>query len=469
MFYNRSAELSFLEEKWGESHANLVVVYGRRRLGKTELVKELIKEKRALYLFVNDAEENALLASFAQEMQRQLNTPYVLTNITSFFDALVELSSQKIVVIFDEFQRFKTNAPRFITELQNRWDSDLRKQKLLLLLVGSSIGMMQRIALSSSGALYKRKTGALQIQPFPYREFRRVFSDYTEEERIHLYSIFGGTPDYFTKISSPNIEKELLERILQKEAPLYDEPQNLLETESKRSGRYNTILQSIAEGKTTLKEISDQLRLPQSSIPPYIKELCKLLDVIQPDEPIFGKQKNTRFRFKDPFFAFWYLFVYPNRSTLEIKNPGPVIDQIHANLPAFEGRIFEEICRELLLYKNNGKIGQIPLSIASIGRWWDRRGTAEIDIVAKNGSGTLLGEIRYANKAMEYGVIQDLVERKQKLLLETGKMPSGKIHYVFFSKNGFTIQCQKYAEQIGAELVDLKRLSQLFENKNEEI
>ncbi|HLD58957.1 MAG TPA: ATP-binding protein [archaeon] len=465
MFYNRLVELAFLESKWSESQANLLVVYGRRRLGKTELVKEFINGKRSLYLFVNDAEEKVLLDSFAQEMQRQLNVSYALPSVSSFFDALVDLSNHKIIVVFDEFQRFKTNAPQFITELQNRWDNDLRKRKLLLLLVGSSIGMMQRIALSPGGALYKRKTGLLQILPFPYSEFRKVFSKYAEEECISLYSIFGGTPDYFTKISSSDVEKELLGLILQKEAPLYDEPQNLLETESKRSGRYNTILQSIAKGKTTLKEISDQLHLPQSSIPPYLKELCSLLDIIQFDEPVFGKKKNNRFRFKDPFFAFWYLFIYPNRSTLEIKNPKPVIDQIQAQRSSFEGRVFEEIARELLLFRNNGKIGNIQLSITRIGRWWDRKGTAEIDIVAKNHTGTLLGEVRYTNKPMEYDIIQDLVERKQKLLFETGKMPSGKIQYVFFSKNGFSNQCKKYAEQINAELIDLKRLSQLFENK----
>lgn len=465
MFYNRRAELASLEERWSESQANLVVVYGRRRLGKTELVKEFIRGKRALYLFVNDAEERALLDSFAQEMKRQLNISYALPSISSFFDAIAELSSQRIIVVFDEFQRFKTNAPQFITELQNRWDGDLRKQKILLLLVGSSIGMMQRIALSSSGALYKRKTSSLQVFPFPYSEFRKVFSQCSEEERVSLYSIFGGTPDYFMKINSANCEKEVLGLVLQKESPLYDEPQNLLETESKRSGRYNTILQSIAEGKTTLKEISDHLRLPQSSIPPYMKELCSLLDIVQSDEPVFGKKKNNRFRFKDPFFAFWYRFIYPNRSTLEIKNPQPVIDQISLQRASFEGRVFEEVARELLLFKNNSKIGKIPLSITRIGRWWDRRGTAEVDIVAKNGNGTLLGEVRYTNKPMEYDVVQDLVERKQRLLFETGKMPAGKIQYVFVSKSGFSGQCRKYAETINAELIDLKRMAQLFENK----
>lgn len=465
MFYNRVKELAFLEEKWRENNANLIVTYGRRRLGKTELIKQFIQEKRAVYLFVNDIEEKALLDSFSTEIQRQLKATYAINSVSSFFDALVDLSKQKIVIVIDEFQRFKTNAPRFITELQNRWDSELKREKAMLILVGSSIGMMRRIAFSPSGALFKRKTGGLQIHSFPFVEFRKVFSDYSEEQKISLYSVFGGTPDYFTKIKSANIEKEIARLILEKNAPLYAEPQELLETESKRSARFNTILKTIASGKVTLKEISDQTNVKQSSLTPYLRDLSQLLDTIQTDEPLFGKQKTSRYQFKDPFFAFWYKFVFPNQSILEIQNIQEVSAQIEKELPAFEGHIVEQIVHELVLLKNNQKIGKINLNITAIGHWWDRRGTAEIDLVAHNKNGVLLGEILYQNKPMEYDELADLVERKQKLLIQTGKTPTGKIDYLFFSKKGFSKQAQKYAEQISAELIDLERLSRLFDNK----
>src|SRR3989344_4714960 len=109
MFYNRVKELAFLEEKWREDNANLIVVYGRRRLGKTEIINQFIQNKHALYLFVNDGEEKALLDSFSLEIQRQLKTTYAISSISSFFDAIADLAKQKVVIVFDEFQRFKTN------------------------------------------------------------------------------------------------------------------------------------------------------------------------------------------------------------------------------------------------------------------------------------------------------------------------------------------------------------------------
>ncbi len=465
MFYNRVSELGVLEERWASNRAELLVLYGRRRLGKTELVKQFMRGKRALYLFVNDIEEKALLESFSAEISRQLNENYAFSSVPSFFDALQALSEKKIVVVFDEFQRFKANAPRFVSELQNRWDSDLKHTNAKILLVGSSIGMMQRIALSPTGALFKRKTGTLKINAFSFAEFRKVFPSFSEEAKISLFSVFGGTPDYFTKIQSDNVQNELLALVLKKDAPLYEEPQTLLETESKRSARYNTILEAIAGGKTTIKEIADKHRLVPTSLTVYLQDLSKLLDTIEADEPLFGKKKTTRYCFKDPFFSFWYRFVFPNQGALQIQNHEEVLEQIQKNLPAFEGHIFERIARELVLFKNHSKIGAISLSITKIGHWWNRQGTAEIDLVAQNKNGLLLGEIRYQNKPMEYDVLADLVERKQKLLLQNGKTPNGKIEYLFISRAGFTKQAQEYAKKIGAELVDLGRLTKLYDGQ----
>ncbi|MDO8625240.1 MAG: DUF234 domain-containing protein, partial [Candidatus Diapherotrites archaeon] len=142
-----------------------------------------------------------------------------------------------------------------------------------------------------------------------------------------------------------------------------------------------------------------------------------------------------------------------------------VMEQIKNEFNSYQGHAIENIIRELILYKNQQTIGKIHLDITAIGNWWDRKGTAEIDLVAQNKNGIILGEFQYRNKPMEYDELADLVERKQKLLLQNGKIPSGKIEYIFFSKKGFTPQAQKYAEQINAELIDLEKLTQLYDNK----
>lgn len=458
MFYNRTQDLAQLESLYQQKDAQLIVMLGRRRLGKTELCRQFMINKRSLYLFVNDGELKVVLESFETEVQRQLGLSYSFPSSVSFFEFLKESAQQPLLVVLDEFQRFGQNSPSFVTELQNQWDKELKNSKIFLLLVGSSIGMMHRIALNPRGALFKRKTGQLTISPFYYKDFRLAFKNYTEGERFSFYCVFGGTPDYFLRVKSNNLSQEIRSLILQKGAPLRDQPVELLSSESRRSARYNSILEAIGKGKVSIKEVSDATGIKATSLVPYLNELSSLLGIIRLDDPLFGKKKRNRYNFNDPFFAFWYRFVYPNLSALSIENYSVVEEKISQDLPSFEGHVFEQVCKDLLYHHNGQTIGSISLNLTAIGAWWDRLGSAEVDIVAQNGKKLLLGEAKWTNQPMDESVIIDLVERKRKLIPF-----SGQVEYIFFSKSGFTKRAIKEAKMVDAELIDIKRFTKIMD------
>ena len=387
-FYDRHSELQFFREKYlNLSKGEFIVFYGRRRLGKTSIIKRFLDEVKGkkVYSFVNDLEDKELMNSFAQDITTMTGDPLKIDSWKVLFEYLYEeAKKEKFVFIIDEFQKLKKLAPGFISELQNYWDSKLKNTKLLLVIVGSSIGMMQKIALSASGALYGRKTGQLQLGPFRYVDFREMFASKSEEDKILWYAIFGGTPYYLeTVYRIGDVHEAILKSILEKTSPLHEETKNLLEFELRTISRYNAILQAIARGKQTSKEIADALQVKSGLLSPYFEKLMSLLHLIEKKEPVLGKEKHTRYVLSDNFFRFWYRFIFPNQTPLELGNVKLVSTKIKDELNAYVGHIFENIVREAFILYNTKKIKDISLNFKRIGSWWDRAGH-EIDLVIEN-------------------------------------------------------------------------------------
>ncbi|NYZ78365.1 ATP-binding protein, partial [Candidatus Micrarchaeota archaeon] len=379
-FYDRRDELAFFSDKLKTlKTGEMIVLYGRRRLGKTRLIQKFIESGKAsakvLYLFVNIQGEQELKQSVARDVFEQWKEIIAIESWRDFFSYL-EASSEgkKTVVVIDEFQRLKTISPGFITELQHRWDSALKNSPLMLVLVGSSIGMMRKIAITPHGALYGRKTGQMQLNPFRYVDFREVFASKSEEEKVEWYSVFGGTP-YYLELASKHekLEDAIIQEALAKQAPLREEPKNLLEFELKVIARYNSLLYAIGKGKRSLKEICDEVGIRRTTLPPYLTGLQELLGLVERRQPMFGKQNLGRYELKDNFFKFWYSFVLPHASSLEIGNTQPVLEDVKQNLPAHTGKCVEDVVRELFVLYNHDEIKGVELDFERIGGWWDRK------------------------------------------------------------------------------------------------
>jgi AAA+ ATPase superfamily predicted ATPase len=481
-FFNRKSELETLQRHLSSGNSELIIIEGRRRVGKTELIKHLLSSHgEGIYFFVNITERKLELDEFSNAIARQTGEVVRFETPAQLYGYLVERSAKakkKLIVVFDEFQRFDEVDRGFVTSLQDAWDSGFKDNgRAMIILAGSSVSMMRRLTRKSGAPLFGRKTAYFHMKPFEYFHFRQAFKEFSEEEKIRAYSIFGGTPHYFVHLDNsknPDFKNEIRRMMLEPDAPLRDEPNGIFYKEGKWSVRYNAILQAIAEGNRTATDIANyvssqvQSKVRPESLSPYLRILIEQLDILERDEPIFGKSKHGRYRFSDPFFEFWFKFVFPNQDALELGNFPAVEKLISEKLPALEGRVFERICRQFLKIHNNGKIKDLRLNLTALGGWWTRKAqvpestgpleAVEIDIVAKNDDSLLLGEVSYSNKPMDYQDLRNLVESKSRRMNHPGKF-----EFILFSKSGYTKECQDYAEKIGCTTLDLKEMTRIYD------
>lgn len=470
-FYDRKNELGLLREKYRQMDSTqegvMLAVYGRRRVGKTELIKKFLKsvegvEQSKLYFYVGLSQRGVIFNALAEAIKEQEGNIMRIEKADDFFNYIVSKARhEKFILVFDEFQRFLDVAPEVITSLQDYWDRELKDQRIMILLVGSSIGMMQKIMDSRAGALYGRAQ-KIKISPFTYADFRLMFKELSEEEKILRYGVFGGTPYYLEKTKRfADTQEAIQELILKKDSELSEEPKTLLEYENvKIHAKYNAILQAVSSGKEVLREIQDFTKMSVVHLPPYIMRLDRLLDLVKRSDPVLGKERLGRYRIKDNFFKFWYRFILPNETAINLGNTRLVSDVIKEELNGYMGRIFEDIVKELLTLYNTKEIKGLKLNFENIGSWWDRNNN-EIDILAYNlkEKSFLLGEVKWTRNKTDREVVDNLL-RKSKLITF-----SGDYKLIFISKNGFTERAMQRMDELKAIHLDLKEIERLFNER----
>lgn len=465
-FYDRKYEINMLTEKLKEigksNKGQMIALYGRRRVGKTRLVQKFLEkiETKRLYLYIDIAQKQVILDNFSKEIKTQLNQNVSLQDFEDFFEYIISISKKEnLILVLDEFQRFLDTSPEFITSIQKHWDNTLKDNNIMIILVGSSIGMISRITEAKHGALYGRAQ-RIKISPFRYVDFREMFKELSEEEKIKRYSVFGGTPYYLEKSKAyPDIITAINELILKKDSVLSDEPKILLEYENVRNhSKYNSILDSISGGKEVLKEISDSTKIPPSSLMPYLRKLDLLLDLVKRNDPLSGKERLGRYKINDNFFKFWYRFIFQNQSSIQLGASQRILEIIKTDLNMYVSRIFEDIIKELLVLYNEKEIKGYKLDFDSLGSWWDK-GENEIDIVGRNKKGNrfFAAEVKWTTKLVSLDVVFEL-ERKAKMLRW-----NGEYKLMIFSKNGFEASCLKKMDEEKILHFNLKEIEELFE------
>ncbi len=469
IFYDRKKEIALLREKLSRLHSGeMIVLYGRRRVGKTELAKQFLKTVtcRKLYFYVDVIEPQGILDALARVVQEQLGEQHTFSDFTDFLKFISGKADNGFVLVLDEFQRFVETAPHFITQLQNIWDDELRKKRILVLLVGSSMGMIQKMMNNRAGALYGRAS-RIKVSSFAYADFRMMFKELSEEEKVSTYAVFGGTPYYLEKVRTieGGIHKKISSLLLSKGAVLLEEPKTFLEYENVRiHSRYNSILQAVASGKDVLKEIQDYTGVRQTTLPAYLQRLDELLDLLKRNDPVLGKERLGRYALKDYFFKFWYRFIFPHQTAIHIGNFKIIEEFIKENLDAYIGKIFEDVCRELLIENLNKEWKGYILDFEDIGAWWNRSGE-ELDIVAYNKKSRklLVGEVKWTNEQVDVDVI-DATVRKSKMINFIGEYK-----FLFVAKKGFTPRAKERIKELNAIALDLDDVARLFEDsrKNE--
>jgi hypothetical protein len=376
-FTDRREELQALKRLLTKKRADLVLLYGRRRVGKTRLIQEFMKDKHGLYFYVPNAEEKTILDEFSRVVESEFFEGFRFSDFASFLEYLTKKCRTNGIVAVDEFQRL-TNVDGAISMLQKYWDEKLSKTSCLLIFSGSAIGAIRRVALSGDAPLYGRRTATLKIEPLKYLDLFEWFKEYSAEELVRVYGSFGGTPAYLEHIDENlSVEENIVERILSKRSPLHDEPEMLLMEEIRAPQRYMDILSVTALGKNSISEIADATGLSRENATTYLKTL-ETLDLIERVTPVTQPEaKRGLYRIRDPFFVFWFGFVRPNKRQLELGLEKNVWHGIREEFNTHLGRIFEDICAEVLIEMSKKNL--LPIRMEKIGKWWWKE--TEIDIV----------------------------------------------------------------------------------------
>lgn len=376
MFVNRELELKMLEEAFSSNRPELVLVYGRRRLGKTFLIRRFLAWHKGVYLVVNYSERGLAL----RDLSRQLSLlAGVHVSFEWFGDLLrfaLKLGGERPLLVVDEFQRLAGTG--LLSELQSFWDSEARSYNPMIVLVGSGVGVVERVALSYDSPIYGRVTRVLKLREFGYREARVFMRRWSPVERVRGYAVFGGTPYYLSLIdSSSSLEDNIAKLILAPGSPLHEEPIHIVYAETREPDRYLAILEAIARGHQRPVEIANYVGLPRDSIHKYLRILEEGLGLVKRTYPLGmeGKPRYARYVLADNFFNFWFSEVYPHMHMIQLDHVS-VKKRIADRLDVHAARAWEQIALEhLLLLRRKGKA-----SFTVIGKWWWKG--IEIDLVA---------------------------------------------------------------------------------------
>lgn len=451
LFVDRDRELLFLEEQRAEKKASFVVLYGRRRVGKTALISRFIRKKRALYFLATEEGEGEnreafrnLAAEFSgNELLQHSEADWLL-----IWKTLVQgAGEERLIIAIDEFQYLAQANPAFPSVMQKVWDTVLADKNIMLILCGSSVSMMESACLSYGSPLYGRRTGQIKLAPIPFSHYGKFFPKTGERELAELYAVTGGIPKYieFFRNDSGGLFEKIHRNILSTSGFLYDEPAFLLQKEVSEIGSYFSIIKTIAAGNHKLAQIAAAMNIKQTGLSKYLGTLISL-DIIEREVPVTEekpeKSKRGRYRIRDNFLLFWFKFVFPSLSYVAIGKTAVAEKKIKENfIDGHASFVYEDLCRERMWELDFSK--KWGFTIDRCGRWWDHR--EEIDIAAYDSGGEdiIFGECKFTAKKTGPAVLREL-ERKSRLV--DWKNGQRRDHFIIFSIGGYTEELKALAK-----------------------
>ena len=450
MFIGRERELNKLNELYNTTCFQFPVIYGRRRVGKTALINEFIKDKDAIFFTGIESNTAQNLENFSRSILSYADEALENTVFASFQAALeyvFKLAEKKrIVLVIDEYPYVAKASKSLASTLQSLIDKNKDTSKLFLILCGSSMSFMENHVLAYKAPLYGRRTAQFKILPFDFFESRKYFNKFSDMDMAAVYGIVGGTPQYLLQMNDNlSLEENIKRCFLDPSSPLFEEPNNLLKQEVREPAIYNAIITAIATGSTKLSEISTKVGEETSACSAYIKNLISL-GIVKKETPFAENSKRkTIYKIDDNLFRFWYRFVPANIASINRGLIDDVYKKIFPQINSYMGAVFEDVCIQYL-WKLREQ-GKIKTEFTDLGRWWGNdaknKCEAEIDIMGIDSTNSaLFGECKWTNEKVDVGVLDTLVERSQLFYYEN-------MQFYLFAKTGFTKGCVEKADKMG--------------------
>lgn len=445
-FINREKELQTLEKEYKKKNSSFIVIYGRRRTGKTTLIEKFIEDKPSIYFLADLQNERLQIERFKNVVAESLNDELLKSLQINDWETIFKYIFQKehkrkLIIVIDEFQYLVKVNKALPSIFQSVWDNLLKNQNVMLVLCGSLISLMYDIALNYSSPLYGRRTAQIKLQPMNFFNFQKFFTSSNNDKLLQFYSVIGGIPKYIEFFNEKTeIFENIKENILDKNSFLYEEPKFLLKDEVREPVTYFSILQVISQGEHKIGKIASKLGIETKNLTSFIEKLIEL-EIIERQVPVTeenpAKSKKGLYFIKDNFFNFWFRYVFPHQSYLETGKYDFVLNKIKSEFNLYVSFIFEKVAADYLLEKV-----ELPFPIQKIGKWWDK--DKEIDIVVLGENEILFGECKYWDKPVGLNVLNGLKEKSKYVIW---KKENRKEYFAVFSRKGFTQDLIKEAEK----------------------
>jgi AAA+ ATPase superfamily predicted ATPase len=470
MFIGRENEISFLNEVLTRKHpgpGQLILIYGRRRVGKTSLLRNWTAQAGIPFTFFSAEKEPAALQRrklYAAVLGVGVSQSPVFSSWVDTWEAIAKvIGDQRRILVFDEFPYAAETDPALLSSLQNTWDQSLQSSNIILVLCGSQIHTMEML-MSHQSPLFGRMTGQWHLLPLPYSSLMQFLPGWSAEERVATYAMVGGVPAYLEWLDPDQSLVQNIRRVVLSPGGMFvAEPMFLLNDELRDPHVYLAIIEAIGEGAHTLRDIAERSLIDSAHLSAYLARLQELALVERRLPALVPRarahvSRMGRSHLQDAYFRFYFRFLAPHRSSIPF-DPVPVLAQIQDGLRAFVGQTaFEELAREWA--RRESRARGIPFEAEVVGSHWSSK--VQVDLVAVNWhtKDILLGECKWTESRIDRQVVRDLVESKTpatlKELPDEGK--GWKVHHIFFARNGFTPAAGAEIQAHAGQAIDLKTL-----------
>ncbi len=451
MFIGRETELAQLETLYRSQRAELYILYGRRRVGKTGLLRAFCAHKPHLFFIATLSSDHDQLAAFSQAVYRLIHADvpegFSYPSWEAALSALGDLP-RRTVVVFDEFTYLIGGNKAIPSILQKVWDERLQNSQIFLILCGSYIGMMETEILGYKAPLYGRRTGSYLLCPLELPEASVFFPNYSPIQQLEAWAVLGGMPYYLSVFSDQeDVFSNIRKHILDVQGLLYSEPRFLLLEELREPRNYFSILRAIAQGGTRLSEIAQKAGVGDSSTTARYLDILQQMRLVYRSVPAAESQpeksKKGIYRISDFFLRFWFRYVHPYQNALDLGMADGILDQrVRSTFEQFVSYAFEEAARAYIT--RLARKGGLPFLPERIGGWWDQNNEIDVIAVSESEAALLAGECKWSVNPVGMNILQEL---KQKVEVLQAARSWERISYFLFSKAGYTPALQEQASR----------------------
>lgn len=463
VFLGRQQDLKILEETASKPGFQMTVIYGRRRIGKSLLITEFCKDKKASYYIADKTSIAANVKKWSEQFIEDV-IPQAegasFEDLDKFFQFVANCAKQeRIILALDEIPYIAEADESFLSQFQRGIDSILSKANVYLIICGSAISFMEKEILSEKSPIFGRRTNQIFLKPFDYKDSALFVPNFTNQEKAITYGVTGGVAKYLSLFDdSQSLDLNLINIFFKTSGYMYEEPMNLLTQEFRSIANYNAVIEECSKGANRLNEISDKTHISTPALS-YIITNLMTMGIISRIQAITEEKnkKKIRYEITDGMYRFWYCFVFPSKSAIEMGyGEHYYYNNVKPKLHEFMGKTFEQMCREFTL--NQGLTGRLNAFISQTGIWWGtahNREQTDIDVVGLDSAAkkAVLGECKFKNEPVDKDVY-DALEARKGLISHQYK----EAQLLLFSLSGFSKWLQTQTDKNEVRLINIDEM-----------